>query len=121
MSHKQRHPVSFNRTGRNNDNEPASNNNHNRLSWPQFYQRNRTSGSSSKNTEDDRRRKDSTGGSPGTSAALERLAPDEARAIQRANQIVMYVGLDIKRYIGVWVWAFNLGNCGGGGGSNFGW
>ncbi|KAJ8975586.1 hypothetical protein NQ317_000015, partial [Molorchus minor] len=88
---KQRHTVSFNRTGRTNaDNDPPTNN---RLSWPQFYQRNRGAGGNTKNAEDDRRRKEATGGSPGSSAALERLAPDEARAIQRANQIVMYVCL----------------------------
>lgn len=59
------------------------------MSWPQFYQRNRSVGVGSKVTDDDKRRRESTGC---TSSALERvLCPDEARAIQRANQIVMYV------------------------------
>lgn len=81
--------------GRNNETEVpySNNNNNNRLSWPQFYQRNRNSvGTSySKTNEEERRRKDSVGSGP-HSAALERvLCPDEARVMQRANQIVMYV------------------------------
>uniref|UniRef100_A0A6P7FZ73 Unconventional myosin-IXb-like isoform X1 n=1 Tax=Diabrotica virgifera virgifera TaxID=50390 RepID=A0A6P7FZ73_DIAVI len=82
---KQRNTISFNRLGRNLDNESSNN----RLSWPQLYQRNRHSPSSNKNNDDDRRRKDSLTGSPSSSVGLERLAPDDARAIQRANQIVM--------------------------------
>ncbi|KAG5896314.1 hypothetical protein JTB14_030518 [Gonioctena quinquepunctata] len=81
---KQRN-MPFSRMGRNSDNESSNN----RLSWPQLYHRNRNSGGSSKNSEDDRRRKDSSNGSSSSSAGLERLGPDEARAIQRANQIVM--------------------------------
>lgn len=81
---KQRNTVLNYRTTRNVDNE-ASNN---RLSWPQFYQRNRSTTNPNKNIEEERRRKNSQS-SPGQSAGLERLPPDEARAIQRANQIVM--------------------------------
>lgn len=92
---KQRNTISFNRLGRNLDNEQSNN----RLSWPQLYQRNRHSPNSSKNSEDDRRRKDSLTGSPNSSVGLERLAPDEARAIQRANQIVMYV-----KFFSIWWW-----------------
>lgn len=69
---------------RNVDNESSNN----RLSWPQFYQRTRSTTNISKCSEEDRRRKNSQS-SPGQSAGLERLPPDEARAIQRANQIVM--------------------------------
>lgn len=79
--------MAINRATRNVDNESPNN----RLSWPQFYQRTRTSSASTKTWEEDRRRKDTvTAGSSGPSG-LERLAPDDARAIQRANQIVMYV------------------------------
>ncbi|XP_063930776.1 unconventional myosin-IXa-like isoform X2 [Zophobas morio] len=85
---KQRNILSINRLGRNNENEVPSNNNYNRLSWPQFYQRNRGSGAGNKTVDDERRRKDPSGNNP--NSALERvLCPDEARAIQRANQIVM--------------------------------
>lgn len=70
---------------RNVDNETSNN----RLSWPQFYQRSRCNTNLNKNTEEERRRKNSQCGSPGQSAGLDRLPPDEARAIQRANQIVM--------------------------------
>lgn len=73
------------RMTRNVDNETSNN----RLSWPQFYQRTRSTTNLNKNTEEERRRKNSQTGSPGQSAGLERLPPDEARAIQRANQIVM--------------------------------
>lgn len=64
----------------------------NRLSWPQFYQRNRSnqSNATKNNNEDDRLRRDSAANCQG-SYALEKLCPDEARVIQRANQIVMYV------------------------------
>lgn len=84
---KQRNTVAITRAARNLDNEPTNN----RLSWPQFYQRTRSATNLNKNVEEDRRRKDSLGGSPGQSTGYERLGPDEARAIQRANQIVMYV------------------------------
>ncbi|XP_044259100.1 unconventional myosin-IXa-like [Tribolium madens] len=87
---KQRNILSINRLGRNNENNEVPSNNNNRLSWPQFYQRNRAIGgaTSNKTLDDERRRKDSTGNNP--NSALERvLCPDEARAIQRANQIVM--------------------------------
>nr|XP_023020766.1 unconventional myosin-IXa-like [Leptinotarsa decemlineata] len=82
---KQRSAMPFSRIGRNSDNESSNN----RLSWPQLYHRNRNSGSNNKNTDDDRRRKDSSNGGASSSAGLQRLGPDEARAIQRANQIVM--------------------------------
>ncbi|CAG9822727.1 unnamed protein product [Phaedon cochleariae] len=82
---KHRNTISFNRIGRNSDNESSSNN---RLSWPNLYQRNKNTSSSNKHADDERRRKDSLG-SPSGSVGLERLGPDEARALQRANQIVM--------------------------------
>ncbi|KAJ8918892.1 hypothetical protein NQ315_016794 [Exocentrus adspersus] len=89
---KQRN-TAFARLGRNENESSTNSGGNNRLSWPQFYQRTRSTSGASKSIEDDRsRRKDSTGGGSGgasNSAALERLAPDEARAIQRANQIVM--------------------------------
>nr|CAI5823164.1 unnamed protein product [Callosobruchus analis] len=86
---KQRNTILFSKGGRNIDCEQSSNN---RLSWPQFYQRGRTGSACTKNSEEEqRRRKDSAGGGSGTTSGLDRLAPDEARAIQRANQIVMYV------------------------------
>ncbi|XP_030757921.1 unconventional myosin-IXa-like isoform X2 [Sitophilus oryzae] len=62
----------------------------NRLSWPQFYQRNRssTTNSAQKSSDEERKRRDSA--SNQSSAVLDRvLCPDEARAIHRANQIVM--------------------------------
>lgn len=79
---KQRHTVStFNRSR---DESPS-----NRLSWPQFYQRNRSANSAlTKNNDDERRRRDSSS-SQGASALERVLCPDEARVIQRANQIVM--------------------------------
>lgn len=81
--------MPFNR-GRNSEVEvPNNNNGHNRLSWPQLYQRNRnnlTSGNS-KISESEQRHRDSGGAN-----AFERvLCPDEARVMQKANQIVMYV------------------------------
>lgn len=79
--------------GRNNDSEVPHSHNNNRLSWPQFYQRNRNNigASNNKSNEDERRRKDSIGGTS-NSVTLERvLCPDDARVMQRANQIVMYV------------------------------
>lgn len=82
---KQRNTVLNYRTTRNVDHESSNN----RLSWPQFCQRTRSTTAVNKNTEEERRRKSSQSGSPGQSAGLERLPPDEARAIQRANQIVM--------------------------------
>ncbi|XP_022914623.2 unconventional myosin-IXa-like isoform X3 [Onthophagus taurus] len=74
--------------------EPDSSNNHYRLSWPQFYQRTRTVSSSAgpndRKSEEEKRRKDSAGNAAANSAALERgLCPNEARVMQRANQIVM--------------------------------
>lgn len=62
------------------------------MSWPQLYQRSRNSlgGSCTKNYPEERRYKEPVG-SP---SALERvLCPDEAKVMQRANQIVMYVNL----------------------------
>ncbi|XP_060525524.1 unconventional myosin-IXa-like isoform X2 [Cylas formicarius] len=62
----------------------------NRLSWPQFYQRNRTSsGSAIGKIAADERRRHETHTNSGTAALEKVLCPDEARAIQRANQIVM--------------------------------
>ncbi|XP_076251183.1 unconventional myosin-IXb-like isoform X1 [Rhynchophorus ferrugineus] len=80
---KQRHSLSpLNRST-----EESSTSNH--LSWHQFYQRNRTSTNINvKTNEDDRKRRDSNS-SQGTNALERVLCPDEARAIQRANQIVM--------------------------------
>ncbi|KAF5301534.1 hypothetical protein FQR65_LT08838 [Abscondita terminalis] len=88
---KQRNTVTYNRIGRNNESEVPNSNNNNRLSWPQFYQRNRNSLGISHNrsNEEERRRKDSTGSSPHSNALERVLCPDEARVMQRANQIVM--------------------------------
>lgn len=61
----------------------------NRLAWPQFYQRSKYNSNMDKKTAEEYRRKNSQYGSSGQSAGLERLPPDEARAIQKANQIVM--------------------------------
>lgn len=81
---KQRHTINLSR--RVNDNEYM----HNRHTL-QFYQRNRSTYPFGKSADEDRRRKDSSGSNP-NSAALERvLCPDEARVLQRANQIVQYV------------------------------
>lgn len=99
---KQRNTITFNRIAGRNNNEnevPTSNNNnnnHNRLSWPQFYQRNRNNNSSNNNSkcveEERSRRKEPSTANCSNSVALEKvLGLDEARAIQRANQIVMYV------------------------------
>lgn len=106
--------ITLNRTpGRNiNENEvpTSNNNNNNRLSWPQFYQRNRNNNSNnSKNIDEERRRKESTGNSSSTNAvALERvLGLDEARAIQKANQIVMYVQNSKIWGKIVWWWIFS--------------
>lgn len=91
---KQRNTIAFNR-GRNTEVEvPNNNSGHSRLSWPQFYQRNRNnlSTTNSKTPAEDRHNRDSTG-----SSAFERvLCPDEARVMQKANQIVMYVPLIIR-------------------------
>lgn len=77
---KQRNTVTFNR-GRNNEVEVP---NSNRLSWPQFYQRNRIAVNNKKSEEDQRHRE--------PSGKFDRvLCPDEARVMQKANQIVMYV------------------------------
>lgn len=80
---KHRHTTSsFHRS----NDEPTSN----RLSWPQFYQRNRSNLSTTKINDDDRQRRESS--TSQASYTLEKvLCPDEARVIQRANQIVMYV------------------------------
>lgn len=85
-------------------------NNHNRLSWPQFYQRTRSTTNSGTNygkNADDRRRRDSLSNNNPNSVALERvLCPSEARAMQRANQIVMYV----ITILGRWCLVFFLSN-----------
>lgn len=79
---KQRNTVSFNRSS-----AEATNN---RMSWPQFYQRTKTSSPHANlETKEDTRKKDQ-GASSRPSAALERvLCPDDARVMQRATQIVM--------------------------------
>lgn len=62
-----------------------------RSSWPQFYQRNNRVSLNVAKGEEQRQRKESMSGQ-GPAAALERvLCPSEARVMQRANQIVMYV------------------------------
>ncbi|XP_048526366.1 unconventional myosin-IXAa isoform X3 [Dendroctonus ponderosae] len=78
---KHRHTTSsFHRS----NDEPTTN----RLSWPQFYQRNRSNLSTTKTNDDDRQRRESS--TSQASYTLEKvLCPDEARVIQRANQIVM--------------------------------
>lgn len=89
MNSKQRNTITINRGRNNNDVDAPSNNN--RLSWPQFYQRNRsnlhhTSANNNKKSEDDPNRHREPSGK------FERvLCPDEARVMQKANQIVMYV------------------------------
>ena len=90
---KQSNTVPINRLGRHNDENDVSGNNHNRMSWPQFYQRNRgsTGNFNCKVADDDKRQKGTSTGSS-KSITLERvLCPNEARAMQRASQIVMYV------------------------------
>lgn len=47
-----------------------------------------------KNSDDERRRKDSSGNNPNTVKLQRVLCPDEARVMQRANQIVQYVPPD---------------------------
>ncbi|XP_066140696.1 unconventional myosin-IXb-like isoform X2 [Euwallacea fornicatus] len=59
----------------------------NRLSWPQFYQRNRSVVPTKNNDEEKLRRE--TANLQNSYALEKMLCPDEARAIQRANQIVM--------------------------------
>ncbi|GJQ74626.1 Myo9 [Trypoxylus dichotomus] len=91
---KHQNMTAFNRAGHpSRNNSETDVNNHNRLSWPQFYQRTRSVSSGGTNygkNEDDRRRKDSLTNNNPNSAALERvLCPNEARVMQRANQIVM--------------------------------
>lgn len=94
--------TAFNRTGHASRNNSESDvNNHNRLSWPQFYQRTRSvsgGGTNYGKYEDERRRKDSLSNNNPNSAALERvLCPSEARVMQKANQIVMYVMIILKK------------------------
>ncbi|KAK9879186.1 hypothetical protein WA026_004034 [Henosepilachna vigintioctopunctata] len=88
---KQRNNAPANRYGGKINDSGASNNSHNRLSWPQFYQRNSNSTNKPNGEEKiEKRRKESLGNTSANAAALERvLCPDEARAIQMANQIVM--------------------------------
>lgn len=99
---KQRHTINLPR--RINDNEYTQN-----RQTLQFYQRNRSTFGYAfgKSNDEERRRKDSTGNSP-NSAALERaLCPDEARVMQRANQIVQYVPPKaIRDFIYRWRWSF---------------
>jgi hypothetical protein len=92
-------------------------NNHNRLSWPQFHHRNTTTTTQQQQRSSNSRDNDSktTKGSDGNGTqetgrakresltrqqgALGRvLCPDEAKVMERANQIVMYVD---RVYIGV--------------------
>lgn len=104
---KQRNTIAFNR-GRNTEVEvPNNNSGHNRLSWPQFYQRNRNNltSTNSKIPVEDRHSRESGG-----SSAFERvLCPDEARVMQKANQIVMYVQLFIQVYAGGGNWISYVG------------
>lgn len=107
-SSKQRNTVMATRGLRNYNENDAAGNNHNRLSWPQFYyNRNRVSvnAGNGKSPEEQGRmsRRDSLGiGAPGnaSTAVFDRvLCPDEARVMQRANQIVMYVPAQLQSLI----------------------
>lgn len=112
LNSKQRNTVTLNR-GRNNNVDAAdvdttsssssnsNSNNNNRLSWPQFCQRARGNNQHPNNTnskicEEDAMRPSSTG-------KFNRvLCPDEARVMQKANQIVMYVPLYLLLLL--WWW-----------------
>lgn len=101
---QQRNPVLAGRGIRYNENDTG--NSHNSLSWPQFYyHRTRVNNVNNNNSGGSRPGEEQLRGSAGTgrkdvlgasgspsAAALQRvLCPDEARVMQRANQIVMYV------------------------------
>lgn len=97
---KQRNTIALNRLSRNSGSDADAPNNHNRLSWPQFYNRGKASTASKAGGNDEgRTRKDAAvggggggGGGGPHAAAFERvMCPDQARVMQRANQIVMYV------------------------------
>lgn len=69
-------------------------NDSNRLSWPLLYQgtKNSTSFTISKTNDKERHIKDSSSLGTKSSISLERvLCPDDAKVMQKANQIVMYV------------------------------
>lgn len=106
LNSKQRNTITFSR-GRNNNVDAAdvdttsssssssnsNSNNNNRLSWPQFYQQ-RTRGHNLHPNNMNSKKCDEDAVRPTSTGKFDRvLCPDEARVMQKANQIVMYVPL----------------------------